>query len=48
LDGFYSAEFHALFVRGEVVTVSHVEKVSLHNNVQRQQSEIVSNLSGAP
>ena len=30
LDGFYSAEIHPLFVRSDIVSLSHVEIVARH------------------
>jgi hypothetical protein len=39
LHGFYSAEFHALFVRGYLVTLSHVEVVPVHRPQPSFQQE---------
>jgi hypothetical protein len=37
----HGGEFQTLIVGGQFVTVSQVEKVPLHNNVERQEIESV-------
>ena len=41
LHSLHGREFQTLIVGGQFVTVSQVEKVSLHNNVERQETKSV-------
>src|SRR2546430_245536 len=41
LHRFDIRQFHAFLVRGDNVAVSQVEKVSLHNNIERRETESV-------